>query len=848
VRRPSLTPLLLATVLVTSATAANRASALTWPDVLERIEHDLASSDPAVRAVAAEKLDALGPQRATPLVLKALGDTDTGVRVAAAGTAARTHTAGATTIVIPWFAEHDARLRVAACDVVRALPDPRAVAPLARALSDADGAVRIGAIEALGVQGSPDAVPPLLGKLDDPSPAVRAELARALAHIGDRRAVVPLIGKVEDSVPEVREAVARALGDLGDPRAAAAIVLQLRDASPEVRVVALTALGKVHGSDTVDAISPLATDRNTTVRHAALATLGMLANGGSAEALHVLVTRLGLDEDASAELEASPVREALVLAGDPAVAPLRALLHGGGAAAAVTSASWVLGALRASAASPDILAAVRRGTLPAAYALHALSTAGTPDDLAVVLEFVGSENPRVRVLALAAARALLDPVHPDGRAVEPLLALARTPRLPSSELVKVIELLGRTGAARAAAPLQGFVHSRDVTIELAAIDALSALGPTSAPATDPARAQATSPAGAATDTDEALLARIRDPLPEVRLHAADALAASGGPHARDALLLMLHTGTELDRAAALTALGGVLVRNPSDGAWPELSGTLEVVVGGERDAVLLALARAAPVHPYVERMLASPDADDRRTVVTACAGRADATPLLRRALADVDPSVRAQAAWSLGSDGVEPLGDLDRVAHDVAPESQDAAVDAAGAIARIAGRSRSSAATASLCALIRDPRVLVRANALVGLALGGARCGDGAAERELLTDPANSVRAGAARAVGTTPRGPADDAALVRCATTDHSAEVASLCQQPPAKLSGREHDTLAYVEGVVDADPRARVAYVVEFGDGLVRAGTADRRGAFFDPRAPDGLLRLHHPATRQP
>ena len=58
-------------------------------------------------------------------------------------------------------------------------------------------------------------------------------------------------------------------------------------------------------------------------------------------------------------------------------------------------------------------------------------------------------------------------------------------------------------------------------------------------------------------------------------------------------------------------------------------------------------------------------------------------------------------------------------------ESADAAIDATGAIAHIAGRTHATEATTALCALVRDSRALVRANALAGLALDGARCGTG---------------------------------------------------------------------------------------------------------------------------
>jgi HEAT repeat protein len=816
---------LVAAALLASAPA----SALVWPDVPERIERDLASADPAVRLLAVEKLDTLGPARATPLLLRALTDPDTGVRVAAAEAAIRAHTKGAAELVLPWLVDHDARLRLAACDVTRALPDPRAVAPLARTLGDVEGVVRTRAALALGAQTSAEAVVPLLGKLDDSNPAVRVEVAHALARLGDRRAVVPLIGKVEDSATDVREAVAGALADLGDARATPALILQLRDGSADVRLGALAALAKVHGVDAVDVIAPMTLDHDPTVRHAALAALGALAEEGSADAFRALTARLGLDEDATGDLDTNPLRAALVHAGRRNVAALAGLLRGTSGAAAV-SIAWILGDLHAKTSAPAVVDALRHGTLPTAAALHALVGVGGPDDLAVVLEFVGSDNPQVRGQAFAATRALLDPAHPDGLAVDPLVAVAEGTKLRTQEKATVIELLGRTAAPRASPLLQGFVASKDVALKLAALDALAALGPTGA--------------------DDAILGLITDRDPAIRMHAAAALAASGGATARDALLRKLTDGTELDRVAALQALGGILPRAPSERAWKELGDALDLAAGGERDAILLALGRAAPVHPNLERLVSAGDEDDRRTLATAFAGRADATPLLRELLRDPNASVRAQAAWSLGATGgADLVPDLASVARSPGPDAaSDAAVDATAALARVAGRTHAPAALAALCALLPDPRPLVRANALAGLALSGARCGDGPLERALLTDPADRVRRAAARALGATPRSAADTSALARCASTDHSGDVAEACAHPPVFPTGTPHATLAYVEAAPRSDPEPHAAYLVELADGLLRAGTADRQGAFFDPVAPDGTLTLRLATSENP
>jgi len=370
--------------------------------------------------------------------------------------------------------------------------------------------------------------------------------------------------------------------------------------------------------------------------------------------------------------------------------------------------------------------------------------------------------------------------------------------------------------------LQGLLGAKDVAVKLASLDALGALGPTGA--------------------DAALLPLVADRDPAIRLHAAAALSLAGGATARDALLVKLTTGTELDRVAAFGALGGILTRAPKEEAWKELGDALDLAAGGERDAILVALGRAAPVHSVVERLATAGDADDRRTLAMACAGRPDATALLRAWLKDPDASVRAEAAWSLGAaGGADLIAELVQLASTTSPVSaSQAQTDATAAIARIGARTHAAAASPPLCALLADARPLVRANAASGLALLGARCGDGATERALLSDARAVVRRGAAHALFHTPRGDGEVALLAHCSATDHASDVAEACRRPLITPSGGPHAMLAYIEESPRSDPRPHAPYLVETADGLLRAGEADRRGAFFDPVALDGIVTL--------
>ena len=634
-------------------------------------------------------------------------------------------------------------------------------------------------------------------------------------------------------MPDVRQAVVRALGDLGDARATQALLLALRDNVAEVKIEALSALGRLRAPEAVDAIAPLALERNPGVRQAALVALGRIATPG---AVRALIKTLGTQEDATGTLERTPARDALVASGKPAIPELTALLERPVTPAIATSAAWVLGELHATASAPAIVAALRKGTLPAAAALQALAGAGTPDQVPVVLEFVSDPSPQVREAALAAATALLDPARPDGRAVEPLAATLRNSRTSPDERAKVAMLLGRTGAPRAATELAGLVSAKDTTLRLAAIDALGALG-------------SASPA-----IDDALVPLLADTDPAVRLHTAVALGASGGPKARGALLGKLAGGEEVDRFAVLTALGGIVERHPDDGVVRRIFEQLGIAAGPERDAVIQAggRARLGSAVNALGAIAKSADVDDRRAVASVLAthkGSQAALAIARGLAADADSSVRAEAAFALGS-----LGDMTLLPYLVQLAKggdADVATNAVAAIARIAGVTGKSAApaiSATVCSMLNDGRATVRANALVALSAASARCQDGRAERKILAEDASDLaRAAAARAIMAAPVTD-DRIAIDRCAAADRSAEVARLCR-PRTNVPAaprRAQAVTVFVIGETGGAAKPHASFLLEYEGGVLRAGTADRRGATFDPVAPNGDLVLRRAPSR--
>jgi len=825
-------------VVMTSAEAWAGPSvpALVWPDVAERIQRDLAAPDVSARRAAARSIRSLGANDGARLAMTALVDPDDEVRLVGADAAIRFHALGATDAVISWLNAPDARLRREACAVAHALPNPRAVGPLARTLGDADGEVRAAAAAALGHQASPDAVAPLLGRLDDASPAVRIEVVSALARLGDPRAVVPLVGKVEDSAPDVRQAVVRALGDLADARASSALVLALRDQSTDVRRNALAALGRMRAADAVDAIATFTRDRAPIIRAAAVAALGRIA---TPDAVGALVAALGGGDDSAGNLAPIPLRDALVAAGvEHAARAVEAVLAGSPSPLAATSAAWILGQWHDRASEPAIVGAMRRGILPVPAALHALATAGGDADVPVVLEFITDASPLVRAEALGAALALLDPGHPDGRAVEPLADALRSARPTAAERARIARLLGRTGAPRAAPLLVDLARAKEPSLRVAALEALGTLGLAGGP-----------------DAEDTLLDAMTAVDPAVRLQAAVALSESGSARARDALLHRLTAEEGFDRAALLTALGGTLSRVPSDASVEQLAAQLGFAAGAERDALIEAVGLASigsSVRALAQAAQSGEPADRRAAAIMCAAHPADtgAIAVARGLLGDADAAVRAQAAWAMGTLGdTTDLAALDRLARG---SDFDAAADAVAAMGRIlarpaaagaAGRGPASAADV-LCPFAERGQVYVRANALAGLALSGARCGDGSRERNALAeDPSEDIRAAAARALASHPH-EGDERALGRCARGDPSGAVSMRCRSP-APAPSRAQRVLVYVVPESAVTPVPGASYAMLFADGLIRAGTADRRGAVFDPAAPDGDVSLRSPSA---
>lgn len=848
----------LALLLLASA-PPGEAQAFVWPNVPERIEKALSSSDPAERRGAARQIAALSRELAKPLLLRALADDDVEVRVIAARAAARVKLPGASEIVAKWLTEPDAKLRLAACEVIRAAPGPGSVNALSRVLSDPSTEVRAAAAQALGRTNSADAVSLLLGHLDDSSPEVRTEVVVALGRLADARAVLPLVGKVQDASPEVRRRVVRALGDLRDARAGSALVLSLSDAVLEVRVEAALALGRIGVDDATVALSPHAlSNAGSSVKGAPPATEGALAMRqaalralariGSARAIDVLVSALEHDRP---EVGRTGARDALVAAGTKVVPPLTTLLSGAVSERAAIGASLALATLGDKSSAPAIVRAMQRNKLPANVALRALETLAAESALPAVLELLADPSPDVRRAAIKAAAALIDPNLPDGRAIDPVRDALSDPAILVDERAGLIDLLGRTASPRAAELVTPYLTSKSPSLRRAALRALGAM-----------------PKGSA-ELDKKLVAALDDELGSVRMDAAIALSKVGTGALGSTLLSRLLKGSEEDRGALGIAVAGVLARSQDAALVDAVKAAVPALPSSARDALVEGLGRMQHEKvPAALAALAETTTDDRRKVAEVSSAQGTlGRPLLRRFLGDPDAAVRANAAWGLGSVG-EPSDKTALVALLSDPDAHVAA-NAAASLGRIAERAGDPAVAGDLCKSLNDGRAYVRANALSGARSAKVACDTAVVSALLASDPSERVRISAASllhawaAQPAAPPAPAEvdpknkatkppptpaelaRRALERCSSEETTFRVAQHCERGPVRGGGG--GTLPVTVFVVpegQSGPAPRAAFALVMPDGSLRTGIADRRGAVFEPSSPRGKLELAVPS----
>jgi len=456
---------------------------------------------------------------------------------------------------------------------------------------------------------APPPPPDLTRLLTDPEARVRRRAALAIGHVGLADGVQPLIALLGDSDAEVKQMAAFALGLIGDRRARDPLVAALDDPSPLVSGSAAEALGLIGDASSADAIATMvskmaqagapppadesaAADRRDTPQAAFRLGVYALVRLKAYEPL----ARAVLDQAGQPRVRSYPVAFALERLADKRALP--ALLTLAKESDAYTRAFAVkgLGALKDRSALPELLTLLTSGERSVLIeTIRAVGSIGDPAAAAPLMKFVTTANtdPQVRLAAVAALGSLHD--ASTGDTLIDLLA-DPTPAVRAAAL-RSLAALDRDDFVTV---LSGLDPDANWTVRAALAGVLATLPP------------------------EAGLARVHQMLSDsdqrVIPAVLNALVALHDPQAPEILLERLKADDPAVRAAAAAGIGQL---KPAGGA----QALAAAYAAGQRDPIYI--ARAAVLAALVKY------------------GAADATPVLRTALADKDWAVRVRAAMLL---------------------------------------------------------------------------------------------------------------------------------------------------------------------------------------------------------
>ena len=455
-----------------------------------------------------------------------------------------------------------ARVRRRAALAIGRVGRPEGVAPLAARLADPEPEVRQMAAFALGMLGEPAAEEPLVRALDDPAPLVQGRAAEALGRIGAAGAAEPIGALVRRHVaaafeldpedlshpqpPEV-EAFRLGLYALAELRAfdpLAAAVLQ-PDGQPVLWWWPVAhALARVDDPRAVDALVTLAGVQGGNGSALAAEGLGALGDPAAIEPLSRL-----LDPDRRAARVVAAAVRALGRFDDPrAAAALRRFILTPGLDPALRRAA--VAALRGRAAAVDIFVELLGDRWPPLRATALRSLAAADSELFLLaLSGMGTDADwRVRAaLAEGLAQAAAELAAPRLAA---LLEDDDRRVLPS-----VLEALVELDAPDVGSILFDHLEGKD-----AVKDAREDAGEDVVVRATAARLLGVvRPPAAAERLGSAYRAAAGEPAHGARAAMIDALAAIGGPAAREVLTAAL---ADRDWAVRLRAAGGLAGKAP----------------------------------------------------------------------------------------------------------------------------------------------------------------------------------------------------------------------------------------------------------------------------------------------
>lgn len=288
------------------------------PDIDVHLEA-LKSDDWAKRSNAAGALGRSGNTRAVEPLIAALKDRNPFVKSNAVRALGNIGDPRAVQSLIEALNDSDRNVRLVIVGALAQFRDGQAEAGLRKAQKDSDWLVRSQADFALSQRQNKNAPLPLTGDSQ-----FRASAVEALGRLGDRRAVKFLTELLQDRAPRVRIAAAEALGRIGDTSAAAALVDATKDDEGRMRITAAEALPALDADLAIQPLIDLLNSDDPKARIRAADALGKMRDARAAEPLVSALER-AMRNDAG-NVSAS-LANAVVLIGEPAIAPLLASLN-----------------------------------------------------------------------------------------------------------------------------------------------------------------------------------------------------------------------------------------------------------------------------------------------------------------------------------------------------------------------------------------------------------------------------------------------------------------------------------------------------------------------------------------
>jgi len=618
---------------------------------------DLASPDEEVRRLAVERIEVLGRDEVLPRLVERLGDSDWRVRKAAVRrmAACREPDLAARLLVDALADGENPGRRNAAVEALVELGE-KAVDALVASCRDADADVRKFVVDALAGIGSESALAALLERLGDGDPNVRAAAADALGAIGggDARRALREKATCIDEDPLVRFSALHALDTLEEPLRADELAAVLDD--PMLGPAGLGLLGRC--DDDPGALEALVKGLVSGVRAAresamrAVLRLVEHLDGAAAASLRERLASL-----AGAEPEVT--RAAIERLEDCDLGTQMALVQFLGLIRSPDAVIPVLQLGRDEALAPVTLGALEQIGAAAVEQIDAAwgeLDVGCRGAACAVLGRIADARSRERLLGA------LDDADPSLRAAAARALASVGAEAALAPLVRRLQLMATDETLEGDDELRALT---DAIVELAGPDAEEArsreavalLASGLADADDASRLRGARVLGAiARDGDADLVTRLlKDPSPEVRRAAVDAIARLASDRTPEPLHLAIADEAPSVRIAAAQALGA----SPSPKVFEDLRRLADDEDARVRAVAVKAIGLRFGADPDPERRaraLAELNraCDDEAPVALAVAEAVleiggDASAYTTQLLARPEPEVVLAAARCVGS-------------------------------------------------------------------------------------------------------------------------------------------------------------------------------------------------------